>query len=34
MFCNIGVSTSGMSGKQPGRVGDSALPGCGLYAGF
>ncbi|CAG5132706.1 unnamed protein product [Candidula unifasciata] len=27
-----GVSTSGMSGKLPGRVGDSALPGCGLYA--
>ncbi|KAK0055291.1 N(4)-(Beta-N-acetylglucosaminyl)-L-asparaginase, partial [Biomphalaria pfeifferi] len=27
-----GVSTSGMSGKHPGRVGDSALPGCGLYA--
>ncbi|BFZ01667.1 hypothetical protein BsWGS_04706 [Bradybaena similaris] len=27
-----GVSTSGISGKLPGRVGDSALPGCGLYA--
>ncbi|XP_041365779.1 N(4)-(Beta-N-acetylglucosaminyl)-L-asparaginase-like [Gigantopelta aegis] len=27
-----GVSTSGMAGKFPGRVGDSALPGCGLYA--
>lgn len=27
-----GVSTSGMSGKHPGRVGDSSLPGCGLYA--
>ncbi|CAL1532280.1 unnamed protein product [Lymnaea stagnalis] len=27
-----GVSTSGMSGKHPGRVGDSTLPGCGLYA--
>ncbi|KAJ8304292.1 hypothetical protein KUTeg_017875 [Tegillarca granosa] len=26
------VSTSGKSGKYPGRVGDSALPGCGLYA--
>ena len=28
-----GVSTSGMSGKHPGRVGDSPLPGAGLYAG-
>ncbi|KAL5004199.1 hypothetical protein ScPMuIL_017655 [Solemya velum] len=27
-----GVSTSGMAGKHPGRVGDSPLPGCGLYA--
>jgi len=28
-----GVSTSGMPGKHPGRVGDSPLPGSGLYAG-
>lgn len=28
-----GVSTSGMTGKARGRVGDSALPGSGLYAG-
>jgi len=27
------VSTSGMPGKHPGRVGDSPLPGSGLYAG-
>eukprot|EP00117_Sycon_ciliatum_P003241 scpid25718/ scgid8124/ N(4)-(Beta-N-acetylglucosaminyl)-L-asparaginase; Aspartylglucosaminidase; Glycosylasparaginase; N4-(N-acetyl-beta-glucosaminyl)-L-asparagine amidase; Glycosylasparaginase alpha chain; Glycosylasparaginase beta chain len=27
-----GVSTSGPAGKMTGRVGDSALPGCGLYA--
>lgn len=27
-----GVSTSGMPHKHPGRVGDSALPGNGLYA--
>ncbi|ELT91383.1 hypothetical protein CAPTEDRAFT_191352 [Capitella teleta] len=27
-----GVSTSGMPGKHPGRVGDSPLPGGGLYA--
>ncbi|XP_025076871.1 uncharacterized protein LOC112553697 [Pomacea canaliculata] len=27
-----GVSTSGMTGKARGRVGDSALPGSGLYA--
>ncbi|XP_071096290.1 N(4)-(beta-N-acetylglucosaminyl)-L-asparaginase-like [Haliotis cracherodii] len=27
-----GVTTSGKSNKCAGRVGDSALPGCGLYA--
>jgi L-asparaginase / beta-aspartyl-peptidase len=27
-----GNSTGGLEGKQPGRVGDSPLPGCGLYA--
>ncbi|HDR06406.1 MAG TPA: peptidase T [Candidatus Coatesbacteria bacterium] len=27
-----GNSTGGVSFKHPGRVGDSALPGCGLYA--
>ncbi|XP_050402340.1 N(4)-(Beta-N-acetylglucosaminyl)-L-asparaginase isoform X2 [Patella vulgata] len=27
----VGVSTSGMGGKEAGRVGDSALPGSGLY---
>ncbi|XP_042303757.1 N(4)-(Beta-N-acetylglucosaminyl)-L-asparaginase-like isoform X1 [Sceloporus undulatus] len=27
-----GVSTSGAPFKYPGRVGDSPLPGCGLYA--
>jgi beta-aspartyl-peptidase (threonine type) len=27
-----GTSTGGMAGKLPGRVGDSPLPGCGLYA--
>lgn len=26
------TSTGGMSGKRAGRVGDSPLPGCGLYA--
>jgi beta-aspartyl-peptidase (threonine type) len=26
------TSTGGMSGKRPGRVGDSALIGCGTYA--
>jgi beta-aspartyl-peptidase (threonine type) len=25
-------STGGLAGKRPGRVGDSPLPGCGLYA--
>ncbi|KAK3554093.1 hypothetical protein QTP70_019043 [Hemibagrus guttatus] len=28
----VGVSTSGKPFKAPGRVGDSSLPGCGLYA--
>ncbi|XP_015218174.1 N(4)-(Beta-N-acetylglucosaminyl)-L-asparaginase isoform X2 [Lepisosteus oculatus] len=28
----LGVSTSGAPFKSPGRVGDSPLPGCGLYA--
>ena len=28
----LGVSTSGPPFKAPGRVGDSPLPGCGLYA--
>ncbi|MCI4376279.1 hypothetical protein PGIGA_G00186850 [Pangasianodon gigas] len=28
----VGVSTSGKPFKAPGRVGDSPLPGCGLYA--
>ncbi|KAK7483990.1 hypothetical protein BaRGS_00024725 [Batillaria attramentaria] len=28
---SAGVTTSGMAGKARGRVGDSALPGCGLY---
>ena len=27
-----GISTSGPPFKPPGRVGDSPLPGCGLYA--
>jgi isoaspartyl peptidase/L-asparaginase-like protein (Ntn-hydrolase superfamily) len=27
-----GTSTGGLSGSPPGRVGDSPLPGCGLYA--
>ena len=26
-----GTSTGGLPGKAPGRVGDSPLPGCGLY---
>lgn len=30
-YC-AGVSTSGAPFKSPGRVGDSPLPGCGLYA--
>ncbi|KAI5625037.1 hypothetical protein C0J50_15368, partial [Silurus asotus] len=28
----VGVSTSGKPFKAPGRVGDTPLPGCGLYA--
>ena len=28
-----GVTTSGMKAKARGRIGDSALPGSGLYAG-
>ncbi|XP_062850918.1 N(4)-(Beta-N-acetylglucosaminyl)-L-asparaginase [Trichomycterus rosablanca] len=28
----VGVSTSGKPFKAPGRVGDSPLPGCGIYA--
>ncbi|XP_063048876.1 N(4)-(Beta-N-acetylglucosaminyl)-L-asparaginase [Engraulis encrasicolus] len=28
----VGVSTSGAPFKSPGRVGDSPLPGCGLFA--
>ncbi|XP_029107263.1 N(4)-(beta-N-acetylglucosaminyl)-L-asparaginase isoform X1 [Scleropages formosus] len=28
----VGVSSSGVPFKSPGRVGDSPLPGCGLYA--
>jgi beta-aspartyl-peptidase (threonine type) len=27
-----GTSTGGLTGSRPGRVGDSPLPGCGLYA--
>jgi len=27
-----GTSTGGLNGQPPGRVGDSPLPGCGLYA--
>ena len=27
-----GTSTGGLSGVRPGRVGDSPIPGCGLYA--
>lgn len=27
-----GTSTGGLSGKRPGRIGDSPLPGCGLLA--
>jgi beta-aspartyl-peptidase (threonine type) len=27
-----GTSTGGLTGSLPGRVGDSPLPGCGLYA--
>ena len=28
----VATSTGGLSGKLPGRVGDSPIPGCGLYA--
>lgn len=28
----VGLSTGGLQGKMPGRVGDSPLPGCGFYA--
>jgi beta-aspartyl-peptidase (threonine type) len=28
----VGNSTGGVSFKHPGRIGDSALPGCGMYA--
>ncbi|XP_064399508.1 N(4)-(Beta-N-acetylglucosaminyl)-L-asparaginase-like isoform X2 [Halichondria panicea] len=31
-YIAAGVSTSGPPFKPPGRVGDSPLPGCGLYA--
>lgn len=27
----VGLSTGGLDGKTPGRVGDSPLPGCGFY---
>ena len=27
----VGLSTGGLSGKSPGRVGDTPLPGCGFY---
>ena len=32
IVAHLGVSTSGSSFKHPGRVGDSPLPGSGLYA--
>ena len=32
-YSPIGVSSSGAMHKHPGRVGDSPLPGSGLYAG-
>ncbi|CAG0915927.1 unnamed protein product [Notodromas monacha] len=28
----VALSTGGITGKLPGRLGDSALPGCGFYA--
>ena len=27
----VGLSTGGLDGKMPGRVGDTPLPGCGFY---
>lgn len=32
IVAHSGVSTSGFAFKHPGRVGDSPLPGSGLYA--
>ena len=34
MYHSPGVSTSGCPNKHAGRVGDSPLPGSGLYAGI
>lgn len=31
--CAAATSTGGVAGKRPGRVGDTALIGCGTYAG-
>jgi beta-aspartyl-peptidase (threonine type) len=28
----VGLSTGGLEGKTPGRLGDTPLPGCGFYA--
>jgi beta-aspartyl-peptidase (threonine type) len=28
----VAVSTGGISGKLPGRIGDSPIPGAGIYA--
>jgi beta-aspartyl-peptidase (threonine type) len=28
----VAVSTGGLSGARPGRIGDTPLPGCGFYA--
>jgi beta-aspartyl-peptidase (threonine type) len=28
----VGLSTGGLTGKHPGRLGDCPLPGCGFYA--
>ncbi|HKA89176.1 MAG TPA: isoaspartyl peptidase/L-asparaginase [Haliangiales bacterium] len=30
--CAAATSTGGMTGKRPGRIGDTPLPGCGTYA--